>query len=61
MSKELYIACHEALIEEYPEENGLDDCHWHDAYEATADKAYERMRDMLADRADNIRKYGRDA
>lgn len=61
MSKELYIACHEALIEEYLEENCLDDDHWHDAYEATADKAYERMRDMLADRADNIRKYGRDA
>ena len=61
MSKELYIACHDALIEEYLEENGLDDSHRHEAYEATADKAYERMRDMLADRADNIRKYGRDA
>lgn len=61
MSKELYMACHEALIEEYLEENGLDDDHWHDAYEATADKAYGRMRDLLADRADAIRKYGRDA
>jgi len=61
MSKELYIACHEALIEEYLNENSLDDSHWHEAYEATADKAYARMQDMLADRADNIRKYGRDA
>ena len=61
MSKELYIACHEALIEEYLNENSLDDSHWHEAYEATADKAYIRMQDMLADRADNIRKYGRDA
>lgn len=61
MSKELFIACHEALIEEYLEENSLDDDHWHDAYEATADKAYDRMRDLLADRADAIRKYGRDA
>lgn len=61
MSKELYIACHEALIEEYLEANCLDDDHWHDAYEATADKAYDRMRDLLADRADAIRKYGRDA
>lgn len=61
MSKELYIACHEALVEEYLNENSLDDSHWHEAYEATADKAYARMQDMLADRADNIRKYGRDA
>lgn len=61
MSKELYIACHEALVEEYLNENSLDDIHWHEAYEATADKAYARMQDMLADRADNIRKYGRDA
>ena len=61
MSKELYIACHEVLIEEYLNENSLDDSHWHEAYEATADKAYARMQDMLADRADNIRKYGRDA
>jgi len=61
MSKELYIACHEALVEEYLNENSLDDSHWQEAYEATADKAYIRMQDMLADRADNIRKYGRDA
>ena len=61
MSKELFMACHEALIEEYLEENGLGDDHWHDAYEATADKAYGRMRDVLADRADAIRKYGKDA
>lgn len=61
MSKELFMACHEALVEEYLDENSLDDGHWHEAYEATADKAYDRMRDMLADRADDIRKYGRDA
>lgn len=52
MSKELFMACHEALIEEYLEENSLDDDHWQEAYEATADKAYDRMRDVLADRAD---------
>lgn len=56
MSKELFKACHDALIEEYLEENGLDDDHWHDAYEATADRAYDRMRDFLADRADLERK-----
>lgn len=59
MSKELYIAAHEALIDEYLEETGSDD--WGAAYEATADQAFERMQDQLADRADAIRKYGRDA
>lgn len=59
MSKELYIAAHEALIDEYLEETGTDD--WSAAYEATADQAFERMQDQLADRADAIRKYGRDA
>ena len=59
MSKELYIAAHEALIDEYLEDTDSDD--WSAAYEATADKAYERMQDQLADRADDIRKYGRDA
>lgn len=59
MSKELYIAAHEALIDEYLEETGSDD--WSAAYEATADQAFERMQDQLADRADAIRKYGRDA
>jgi predicted metal-dependent hydrolase len=51
MSKELYIACHEALIEEYLEENGLDDDHYQAAYEATADAAYGRMQDVIADRS----------
>lgn len=50
MSKDLYLACHEALIEEYLEEYpGADE---DQAYEATADKAYERMQDDLADKAD---------
>lgn len=55
MSKELFMACHEALVEEYLDENSLDDGHWHEAYEATADKAYDRMRDVLADRIDHYR------
>jgi len=53
MSKELFIACHEALVEQYMDENSTDD--WHAAYDATADKAYDRMRDVLADRADDLR------
>lgn len=56
MSKELFMACHDALIEEYLEENSLSYDHWHEAYEATADRAYDRMRDFLDDRADLERK-----
>lgn len=55
MSKELYIECHEALIEEYLDENSLDDTHRDEAAEATAEKAYGRMRDVLADRIDHYR------
>ena len=53
MSKDLYLACHEALIEEYMEEMG---CDYNEAYEATADAAYVRMQDNLADYADMRRK-----
>lgn len=53
MSKELYIAAHEALIEEYMDEHGTDD--WQEAYEATADGAYDTMRDIMADKADAMR------
>jgi len=48
-----------ALFEQYLDETGTDD--WCAAYEATADKAYYRMCDVLADRADALRdraKYG---
>lgn len=55
--KDLYMAAHEALIAEY------EDAHPNatDAYERTADAAYGRMTDMLADRIDAARdrmKYG---
>ena len=53
MNKELFIACHEPLVNEYMDENSTDD--WQEAYDATADKAYDRMRDVLADRADDLR------
>lgn len=59
MSKELYIDAHEALVEEYLDANP--DADWQTAYDATADEAYEWMRDKLADRADDLRdraKYG---
>jgi hypothetical protein len=53
MSKELYMAAHEELIEEYlGEYPGAD---WQQAYEATADAAYDRMQDNLAHRIDQVR------
>lgn len=52
MSKELYIAAHERLVEEEMDRTG---CDWSTAYERTADRAYDAMRDDLADRADYYR------
>ena len=53
MSKEHFIAAHEQLIAEYLDAhpNATDG----EAYDATADAAYDRMRDNLADRADQLR------
>lgn len=48
--KELYIDAHEALIAEYLDEHP--DADETEAYEATADQAYDRMTDRLADMAD---------
>jgi len=61
MSKEAFIAAHEELIDEFME--AWDDAHpdatveeWRiaeaKAYDLTADAAYERMRDNLADAID---------
>ena len=52
MSKELYVVCHDELIVEYMEEHG---CDWQTACDRTADAAYLRMTDRLADMADNYR------
>lgn len=53
MSKELYMAAHEELMERYLEEHP--DADWSEAYERTADGAYDRMRDNLAAKADYLR------
>lgn len=53
MSKELFIAAHEQLVEDYLLDHP--DATWDEAYEATSDKAYDRMRDNLADRIDYLR------
>lgn len=58
MSKELYIAAHEAEVEAYLEAHP--DADWSEAYEATADRAYNRMREDLADRADALKDRLRD-
>lgn len=53
MSKELFIEAHEQLIAELLEARpGVT---WEAAYELTADRAYNRMRDNLADKADALR------
>ena len=53
MSKELYIDAHEELITLYLEDHP--DASEADAYEATADAAYGRMQENLADRIDMAR------
>jgi len=54
MSKELFMAAHDELIDEYLADHP--DADWDEAYEKTADKAHDRMIDRLADRADFLRK-----
>jgi hypothetical protein len=53
MSKELFIAAHEELVAEYLDKhpNATDA----KAYEATADLAWDRLKDNIADRADYLR------
>lgn len=53
MSKELYIAACEQIIEELMAENP--DMNWTEAYEKSADLAYDRMRENLANHADYLR------
>ena len=54
MSKEHFIAAHEELIAEYLDRNPC--ASEAEAYDRTADRAYDRMVDGLADRADRLRK-----
>jgi hypothetical protein len=52
MNKELYIAELERIMAEL-EDQGMDSKR---AYELAGDRAYDAMRDRLADHADNLRK-----
>jgi len=53
MSKELWMAAHEQLVEEYLDDNP--NASWDEAYEATVDKAQDRLIDNIASRADYLR------
>lgn len=53
MSKDHFIAAHEQLIEKYLEAHP--DATEAQAYEATADRAYDRMVDNLADMGDRLK------
>ena len=58
MSKELFIDAHEELIEQYLERHP--DATDNEAYEATADRAWDRAKDKLADMADTMRQRAKD-
>ena len=58
MSKEQYIAAHEREVAEYLDRNP--NASWSDAYERTADKAYDRMREDMADKIDAYRQRMKD-
>ena len=58
MSKEQYIAAHEREVAEYLDRNP--NASWTDAYERTADRAWDRMREEMADRADWLRQRQKD-
>lgn len=57
-TKELYMAAHERLMEEYMEAHP--DASDEEAYENTADHAYGRMIDDMGDMADRMRQLRKD-
>lgn len=59
MSKELFIAAHEELIERYLERHP--NATEAEAYDKTADRAYDHMTDKLADMADTLRQRAKDS
>ena len=53
MSKELFMAAHEELVEEYLLEHP--DHEWSIVYEETSDLAWDRMKDDMYAQADALR------
>lgn len=58
MSKEHFIAAHEQLVTEYLDRHPNAD--WREAYDKTADRAYDRMRNNLSDMADAAKQRAKD-
>ncbi len=58
MSKEQFLAAHEREVAEYMDRNPK--VAWSTAYERTADRAWDRMRDDLADAADRLHQAQKD-
>jgi hypothetical protein len=53
MSKDWYIEAHEREVADYMDR--YPNATWEQAYNRTADRAYDRMKDEMADAADMIR------
>lgn len=58
MSKELFMVAHDELIERYLERHP--DADWDEAYEKTADAAYDHMCDKYADMIDAAKQRAKD-
>lgn len=58
MSKEIFMAAHEELVEEYLEKHP--DADWSEAYDKTADAANDRYRDKFADMVDAAKQRAKD-
>ena len=57
--KELFIAAHEELVEEYLLDHPT--ATWEQAYDLTADAAYGRYTDKFADMVDNAKQRAKDS
>jgi hypothetical protein len=59
MSKDWFIEAHEREVADYMDR--FPNASWQQAYDATGDRAYDRMRDEMADAADMLRQRRKDA
>lgn len=58
MSKEMWMAVHEELVEQYLLDHP--DADWNEAYEATVDHVDDRYRDKFADMVDAAKQRAKD-
>jgi hypothetical protein len=59
LSKDWYIEAHEREVADYMDRHP--NATWEQAYDRTADSAYDRMRDEIAAAADRLRQRAKDA